>query len=184
MGKGKPETALGGDLIAPPQVITHFLDDNGDIPNSDFPLLIYQQAFHLVDDDSAAAIERVVKSNEWGGTWRNGVFTYHHYHSTAHELLAVYSGSATIQFGGDRGITTSLERGDVVVIPAGVGHKNLGSALNFAVVGAYPKGQTWDICYGKPDERPRADDNIARVPLPEADPIYGADGPLIRLWKS
>ena len=54
----------------------------------------------------------------------------------------------------------------------------------FAVVGGYPQGQNWDLCYGKADERPQADQNIARVPLPKADPIYGADGPVMDYWKA
>lgn len=76
-----------------------------------------------------------------------------------------------------------MSRGDVVVIPAGVAHKNLGASPGFALVGAYPAGQLWDMMYGKPGERPRADENIARVPLPEADPVYGAGGPLLAHWR-
>jgi uncharacterized protein YjlB len=72
----------------------------------------------------------------------------------------------------------------VVIIPAGVGHKNMGSSSDFRVVGAYPPGQTWDMNYGKPNERPQADKNISRVPLPPADPIYGDNGPLVEFWLS
>jgi uncharacterized protein YjlB len=118
------------------------------------------------------------------GTWRNGIYSYHHYHSTAHEVLGCYRGSAKVQFGGESGIVEELSAGDVVIIPAGVGHKNLGASADFAVVGAYPRGQDYDMNYGKPGERPRADENIARVPLPETDPIFGKDGPLLRHWRT
>jgi len=113
----------------------------------------------------------------------NGIFPSHHYHSTAHEVLVVYGGSARVQFGGEAGIVASVTAGDVVIIPAGVGHKNLGATADFRVIGAYPRGQTWDICYGRAGERPRADENIARVPLPSADPVLGREGPLFAYWR-
>jgi uncharacterized protein YjlB len=36
---------------------------------------------------------------------------------------------------------------------------------------------------GRPDERPAADERIARVPLPAADPVFGKTGPLMALWR-
>jgi uncharacterized protein YjlB len=84
--------------------------------------------------------------------------------------------------GGDGGIIFDLRAGDVLVIPAGVAHKNLGATSDFAVVGAYPDGRDWDLNYGKAGERPKTDDNIAKVPLPRSDPLYGPRGPLVRHW--
>jgi uncharacterized protein YjlB len=159
------------------------LADDGVIPNSRLPLLLYEQAVELGGADPPAAVEATLRANKWGHGWRNGVFPYHHYHSTAHEVLVVCAGSARVQFGGERGIVATLHPGDVVIIPAGVGHKNLGASLDFRVVGAYPLGQTWDICYGKPGERPRSDENIARVPMPTADPVFGRQGPLLTHWR-
>jgi uncharacterized protein YjlB len=49
-----------------------------------------------------------------------------------------------------------------------VAHKNIESSDDFGVVGAYPEGQDWYMNYGKPGERPKADKNIARLPLPLA----------------
>jgi len=161
----------------------HVLADDGAIPNSRLPLLVYEQAADVGGMDPPAAIEAILRANEWGHGWRNGVFPYHHYHSTAHEVLVVYAGSARVQFGGERGIVTTLNPGDAVIIPAGVGHRNLGASRDFRVVGAYPLGQAWDICYGKPGERPRSDENIARVPVPRADPVFGRDGPLLAHWR-
>jgi uncharacterized protein YjlB len=165
------------------KLIHHLLKDDGTYPNNErLPLLVYQGVLNLSEDNPAGSIEDLFAANGWGSSWRNGIYGYHHYHSTAHEVLGVYSGSARVQFGGEHGVTLSVSPGDVVIIPAGVAHKNLGASQNFRVVGAYPRGQSWDMNYGNADERPRADQNIARVPLPGSDPVYGADGPLFDHW--
>ena len=75
-----------------------------------------------------------------------------------------------------------LGPGDVVIIPAGVAHKNLGSTGDFGVVGAYPQRQIPDMNYGRPGERPRTDSNIRRIALPKADPVFGLAGPLMEKW--
>ena len=77
-----------------------------------------------------------------------------------------------------------MHAGDVIVIPAGVAHQNIGSSADFAVVGAYPDGREWDLLRGLPGERPQADHNIATLPIPDYDPIYGPQGPLRQAWKS
>jgi uncharacterized protein YjlB len=51
-------------------------------------------------------------------------------------------------------------------------------------VGAYPDGRQWDLLHGLPGERPKSDRTIAGLPIPDYDPIYGADGPLRQIWKS
>ena len=107
----------------------------------------------------------------------------HHYHSTTHEVLAVYRGAATLQLGGEKGRKFAVNPGNVIVIPAGVGHKRVESSEDFGVVGAYPGGRHWDLLRGRPGERPQAERNIAAVPLPENDPIYGPDGPLRKIWE-
>lgn len=166
-----------------PQVTAHLLKDDGAIPNNDkLPLLVYQAALKLSDDDPAAICEAVFAANRWGGSWRNGIYPYHHYHSTAHEALGICRGEARVQFGGEKGVILSVSRGDVVVTPAGVAHKNLGASPDLLVVGAYPPGQRWDLCYGKTSERPQALQNIVGVALPPTDPVYGAHGPLIDHW--
>jgi uncharacterized protein YjlB len=161
------------------------LEDTGAIPNNaKCPLLIYPHALALPENNPAQVIERLLESNGWGSTWRNGIYPYHHYHSTAHEVLACYHGSAEVHLGGEPGILYTMNVGDVILIPAGTGHKSLHATADFAIVGGYPQDQKWDMCYGKPDERPLADQNIARVPLPKSDPIYGADGPVMDFWKA
>ena len=165
------------------RIITHRLKENGHFPNSRVPVLIYQGALNLPANDPAAAIEAVIHTNRWGNDWRNGIFDYHHYHSTAHEALLVYGGSAKVQLGGEGGVSETINAGDVIIIPAGVGHKNLGSTGDFHVVGAYPPDQNVDMKYGRPGERPLADQNIARLVMPATDPVFGGDGPLLEHWR-
>ena len=166
------------------QVITQRLKDDGSFPNNGkLPLLIYQGALALPRRNPAVLVEDLFESNGWNRSWRNGIYGFHHYHSTAHEVLGVYSGFAKVQLGGDNGIKQTVRCGDVVVVPAGVAHKNLGDGDNFRVVGAYPSGQSPDMCYGKTGERPQADGHIAGVSLPPMDPVYGSSGPLMVHWK-
>ena len=171
------------DIVRTAQVISHTLRDDGPFPNNGIlPLLVYQGAVSLPDRDPPAAIEDLFEANQWGNSWRNGVYGFHHYHSTAHEVLGIYSCTARVQLGGENGIVLSAERGDVIIIPAGVAHKNLDSSPDFACAGAYPFGQRPDMNYGKEGERPQVDQNIASVPLPRGDPVYGMGGPLGDQW--
>jgi uncharacterized protein YjlB/predicted DNA-binding protein with PD1-like motif len=163
--------------------IAYFADD-GSIPNNALPLLLYRQALPPATPDLASAIEERFARNDWTGSWRASVFPFHHYHSTTHEVLGVYRGTATLQLGGEKGRQFVVKAGDVIVIPAGVGHKRVESSEGFSVVGAYPGGRQWDLLRGLPGERPQADRNIAAVPLPENDPLYGANGALKQIWKS
>lgn len=153
-------------------------EDDGRIPNNPLPLLVYPEALEESDRQSKKCKE-LLANNNWLGAWVNGVFPYHHYHSTSHEVLAVVGGSASITFGGPEGETIEVKAGDVVVIPTGVGHCNVGSSGDFAVIGAYPDGRSWDVLTGEPDERPEVIENIRNVPLPGTDPLYGDEGPLL-----
>ncbi len=180
-------------------VSSYLIEDDGTYPNNGrLPVVVYREAIALDEDEDAAAgdaarpavrhaagiIEDRFHEQRWEGVWRNGIFSHHHYHSTAHEVLCIATGTVRVQLGGDNGPVFDLEPGDVVVIPAGVAHKNLESGDDLVVVGAYPPHQIWDINTGDADERPRADENIAAVPLPETDPVLGPDGPLIALWSA
>ena len=157
--------------------------DNGAFPNSVLPLLVYRQAFTTEAEDRASIIEQCLAENDWTNSWRNGVYPFAHYHSTTHEVLGVFRGSATLRVGGEHSSDVKAYAGDVIVIPAGVVHRKLEASADFAVVGAYPGGREWDLLRGLPDERPEADQKIAALPIPDNDPIYGADGPLRKIWK-
>jgi uncharacterized protein YjlB len=168
-----------GDRTQEIKVREHFFEDDGRIPNNpELPLLVY--AGVLGESDlSPSRCKELLAENRWGGAWVNGVFSYHHYHSNAHEVLCVMSGEASVALGGPEGTTVEVKAGDVVVIPAGVGHRNAGSTSDFAVLGAYPRGQeSYDLRTGEEGERPEVLENIRNVPLPEADPLYGPGGPL------
>ena len=163
--------------------ILRFADD-GTFPNSRFPVLLYR-AVAPVEAGAAApeAFEALFRGNGWGSaSWRNGLFGIHHYHSTAHEVLGVYGGTVRIQLGGPQGSPVDVRAGDVVVIPAGVAHKNLGASREFRVVGAYPAGTSPDMNYGERGERPGTDRNIARIAFPSADPVGGSRGELMASW--
>lgn len=162
--------------------ISRLFESGESIPNnSRLPLVIYPGA---VGGCSSEQIAAIFAENRWHGCWVNGVFSYQHYHSTAHEVLGCFSGKARVQFGGEAGETFELAAGDAVVIPAGVGHKNLGSSSDFAVVGAYPNGQSHDMGSLEPASREEMNSNIANVPLPEADPVFGGDDtPLMQWWR-
>ena len=167
-----------------PEVVSEILQDDGTFPNHEaLPLLIYRDAVDVSGGDPAVAVEQVFHSNNWRNSWRNGIYSFHHYHSTTHEVLGIYSGSVKVQMGGPEGVTLEVSAGDVIIIPAGVSHKNLGSSGDFRCVGAYPDGRSWDMNYGKAGERPAADENIASVPIPMNDPVFGTEGPLFDEWE-
>ncbi|MEJ0017376.1 MAG: cupin domain-containing protein [Acetobacteraceae bacterium] len=160
-----------------PQTFT-FADDGG-VPNSKLPLLVYRQAVPA----DPAAIERLFTANRWPAAWRDQVHPFHHFHSDAHEVLGVASGSAKVLFGGPGGQVLDVSAGDVVVVPAGVGHCNVGKSADLLIVGAYPdNAEGRDLRRGNPVEHEEVVRNIAHVKLPDADPVTGANGPLVRIW--
>lgn len=165
------------------QLTAHQLQENNKIPNNpQLPLLLYRQAF-----EAKQGLEQQFKEafhqNNWRGSWVNGVFDYHHYHSNSHEVLGIAAGSASIIFGGPGGEEIKVSAGDMVVLPAGTGHCRKSASKDFSVVGAYPKGQeNHDLCTEKDDPEERKK-RIKQVPFPQADPLAGQDGPLMQHWK-
>jgi uncharacterized protein YjlB len=146
------------------------------IPNHPaFPVLLYHGT-GLSDAD--AARERF-DANGWGGSWVDGVFDFHHFHSTSHEVLAVVAGAARLELGGPQGALFELSAGDVVVLPAGTGHRRARASGGFTVVGAYPAGQEdYDLLRSADDT---ARERIAALGVPDADPV-GGDG--LALWRA
>jgi uncharacterized protein YjlB len=160
-----------------------WFSDDGRFPNHpDFPVLHYVAVITDGDVD-ALLVEAIFDACDWVPLWTGGVFTYHHYHSNAHEALGVAAGSATLMLGGPGGSEVRVFQGDVLVLPAGTAHCCLEASDDFLVVGAYPPGQeNYDILRGQPDERPAALERIARLPTPITDPIGGDDGHLPAIW--
>lgn len=156
----------------------HFQDD-GLLPNNPkLPVMLYKGALREYPDRA----ETVFNSNGWLNSWQNGVFSYHHYHSNTHEVLGVMSGEARLQLGGDSGQTIEVSAGDVLVLPAGTAHKRLAGTADFRVAGAYPDGADYNTRRATLADKEAALPEIARVPLPGSDPVYGKPGPLRRAW--
>ena len=141
------------------------------IPNHPrFAVLIYRGALTGGGTDDARAL---FAEHGWGGSWVNGIFDFHHFHSTSHEALAIVSGSATVELGGPQGEAFGVQAGDVLVLPAGTGHRRATARNGFTVVGAYPKGQEDYDLLREADDAARA--RIAALPAPPDDPV-GGDG--------
>lgn len=176
------------DAVHPIQklnITRELLAEDGSFPNNGLlPLLHYRQAFQVSPEDDVDIIKELLETNGWNNTWVDSIYDEHHYHSTAHEVLIALRGSARVQFGGPNGVALMFEKGDVVIIPAGVAHMKVEEADEFSCLGAYPDGQVYDMKYGKEGERPEADENIKAVPVPQNDPLYGNDGPLTKNWLS
>jgi uncharacterized protein YjlB len=158
---------------------TYTVDDAGGIPNSLLPVLVYHDVREARD---AGRCKELFARNCWLGAWLNGIFPFHHFHATAHEVLGIVAGSAAVVLGGPDGRRFEVAQGDVLVLPAGTGHCNAGSSADLLVVGAYPNGMQWDLRRGDPAERDEVLANIAAVPLSGTDPVHGPAGPLAALW--
>jgi uncharacterized protein YjlB len=161
------------------QIETYRFTDDGCFPNSALPLLVYRQVLAV----DPTTMEHAFAANGWSKAWKNGIFTYHHFHSTAHEVLGIAAGEVQVALGGPSGQTMTLRAGDVVVIPAGVGHRNVGQTRDLLVVGAYPGEAHYDTRRGDPKEHDVVLQNIRAVQLPVCDPVTGAEGPLLKLWS-
>lgn len=155
---------------------TLLLEPGETMPNSRLPVLIYR---HAIADP--AGLAQLFTENGWSGVWRDGVYDYDHYHSNAHEVLGVEAGRATLQLGGSEGRPVEVSAGDIVVLPAGTGHRRLRRSADFVVVGAYPRGQeSYDLCRSR---SPEAELRIVKLARPESDPVQGTGGALLRLWS-
>jgi uncharacterized protein YjlB len=144
----------------------------GIVNHPHFPVLVYRGVPAAAQ--GAEACRAVFAAHGWGGAWTNGVFAFHHFHSNAHEVLGVVSGTATLVLGGPQGELFDVAAGDVLVLPAGTGHKRDAASADFVVVGAYPPGQeAYDVRRGEPAEAAEARRRVAAVALPTDDPVGG-----------
>jgi uncharacterized protein YjlB len=135
-----------------------------EIPNHpSFPVLLYRGV--------GGDLRALFAGHGWGGSWIDGVFDFHHFHSTSHEVLGVLAGAATLELGGPQGRSFEVAVGDVVVLPAGTGHRRATARAGFTVTGAYPAGQEDYDLLRRADDAARS--RIATVPVPAQDPVGG-----------
>jgi uncharacterized protein YjlB len=164
-----------------PTVHTLLLQRNGWVPNNPrLPVLIYPAAVAIAGDDPAALFEATFRAHGWPPQWRDGVYAYHHYHTEGHEVLGIAAGHARLMLGGPQGHELEVRAGDVLLLPAGIGHCNLAASADFLVVGAYPPGQRADIRRQAPT--PAQQKTIEALPFPDQDPVQGAMGALQQHW--
>ncbi|KAF3021397.1 hypothetical protein E8E14_001835 [Neopestalotiopsis sp. 37M] len=177
-------TPIASLRVSKYQIPAHNLIPNTSKQNK--PLMHYHGVFPPTI--TASAIEThlgslgVVKPQ-----WRYTMYSTTHFHSTSHEVLCISSGRATLCFGGEDNpsrVELEAQRGDVLIVPAGVGHRLLreaeGADGDFEMVGSYPPGCNWDMCYGKRGEESKVK-SIEKLPWFTRDPIYGDQGPALNL---
>ena len=164
------------------RIETFQLPEHGWVPNNArLPVILYRHALTAGEcEETAGAFEEAFARHGWPAQWRDVIYNYHHYHSTAHEVLGMASGSARLMIGGPRGMEIKVQAGDALLLPTGTGHRSIDASEDFLCVGGYPEGQKWDICREAPSDKARK--RMASLPFPKSDPIGGMDGPLSDHW--
>jgi uncharacterized protein YjlB len=185
-GLGRPTKKQLGSAVRPRKAHGFKFTDDGIIPNNaTLSLIVYRTPVRLAGDfDPAALFEELFEANGWADGWRDGIYDFTHYHSRTHEVLGIARGSAKVRFGGAEGRLLFVKAGDVVVIPAGVSHRRMTPIGDLLVVGAYPAVGKYNEYRESRDEHDRALPEVAHVPLPKKDPVYGAGGALLEIWKN
>ena len=172
------------------KTLLYYFEPSSFVPNSIYPVIHYRYGFP-VHRLTAEMISARFKENHWDEKWRYGMYYKSHYHSTTHEALGVIRGQAHILLGRSdaeppnkqmrKKSVIAVQKGDVLVIPAGVAHRCLKDEGGFLMVGAYPEGaEEWDMNYGSNEESKR----VINVAVPEWDPLLGmSEEGLAGLWR-
>jgi uncharacterized protein YjlB len=182
---GMVAAAIGARTLSPaatPAPEQLHLKPNGWVPNNVLPALIYRNAVATTHPDPASEMESLFTVNRWPPQWRNGIYTFHHFHSTAHEVLGIARGHVNVVLGGEGGQSVTANAGDILVLPAGTGHCRISASDELLVIGAYPEDEHWDIC--RTALSPEALERMKHVRYPASDPVTGPTGPLPRLWTT
>lgn len=165
------------------QVESQLFEDDGEtVNNATLPLVLMRETEAAQVSDPASWFEQRFAENGWGASWRWGVYPFHHFHTNNHEVLGVASGEAELLMGGEKGVRFVVSVGDVVVIPAGVGHKCERNSSDFQVVGAYPDAIGPDLVRSGEGDVASQREAVGDVSLPQSDPVYGEKGPLMEQW--
>ena len=127
--------------------------------------------------------ESTFLQNGWANNWHDIILTEDHFHSNTHEVLGLKRGQARLMLGGRKGKMVNVDMGDVIILPAGVGHYSVDHSMDYQFVGGYPNGADWNLKFSlKKENSPSILAEIANIPLPEKDPIFGDNGPLFEFW--
>ena len=170
-------------MVMKRQIHYSTIKPNDVFPNNALPVLHYRNVINFRLFFAAFRVKQLFRKNGWTNNWRAGIFEYDHYHSTTHEAMAVIKGKTTLLLGGKGGKKLDIVAGDVIIIPAGVAHCNLGKENDVVCIGGYPQGKDFDMKYGHPGERPAADRIIENLGIPRKDPVFGSTDGIIRYWK-
>jgi uncharacterized protein YjlB len=163
-GIGRPARGTVERLVRPRKPELLRFRDDGEMPNNPrLPLMVYRAAVRLDRGyDPAAVFEEIFARHGWRDSWRDGVYDFLHFHSATHEVLGIA-----------RGRSLTLAAGDVVVLPAGTGHRRIRASRDLLVVGAYPADGSYDEPRPKEVDPDEARASIAKVKRPRHDPVYG-----------
>lgn len=160
-----------------------YFKDDGITPNNKLPVIIYRDVSKNVKINTNISIRTFFESNNWTNNWADIIMTKNHYHSTTHEVIGINKGKVSLKLGGKHGSIVSIKSGDVILIPAGVGHYSLGNEEFYEAIGGYPNGEEWDMIFDEKDKYAVAIERIRQIPIPKKDPIFGSDGLLFEYWK-
>ena len=155
---------------------------DGGVPNNALPVLIYHRVIPPDTSDNAEYLEHLFRTNGWPPQWRYPVYTFTHFHSNTHEALGVYAGSAKLQLGGEHGKIIEVNVGDVLLLPAGIGHKQISADEDFMLVGAYPPDVKADLCHDELPQLAARTKAVNAVPLPATDPVTGHTEGSMLVW--
>jgi uncharacterized protein YjlB len=183
-GIGRPKWREIVTVARKPHTI-RFKDDGQTPNNPHFPVVIYRSPVKLDGRfDPAAIFEVLFARHQWRRSWRDGIYDFLHFHTKTHEVLGFARGWVKIQLGGRNGQTVSFKAGDVMILPAGTGHRRIAKSPDLLVVGAYPALGRYDEPRPRDVDHFKAVSDIAKVALPTQDPVYGAIGPLKKTWRN
>lgn len=178
------DDAMGHDgaSVSGPLLDAFILPFSDWVPNNPkLPVLHYHGVLDASDIERRVDVmEATFTRNGWPPQWRNGVYRYHHYHTSAHEVLGIAAGSIRLMLGGPGGREVRAHTGDVVVLPAGTGHCCIEASSDCVVIGAYPLRQWANTCLKAPNATMAHE--ILYLPFPPSDPVAGPGGALTRLW--
>ena len=155
-------------------LLSFYFQNDGIIPNNTLPILIYK---NVLQD-----FEATFKKNGWTNNWMDIILPYDHFHSNTHEVLGLAQGAAKLKIGGENGIELQVETGDVIIMPAGVGHYSLDNSMKYQFIGGYPNGADWNLKTNLEEEQTILAE-IANIPIPNTDPLFGINGPLFDYWN-